>query len=124
MKPDSSHSERFMVNIGDVSWKTTSSNELSLSCKLEEAKMFLRQLLRNRPDLHEEYSMNGDFNKEGKDLLKSYYDIVHKHGYTHIKKLVPETNTVDLLQANYNDLTLDEKDYLYETRKYIIGCQP
>ena len=72
MKPDSSHGERFMVNIGDINWKTTSTNELSLKYKLEEAKMFLRHLLRSRPDLYEEYSMNGDFNKEGIDLLNSY----------------------------------------------------
>ena len=119
MKPDSSHGERFVVNIGDINWKTTSSNELSLSCKLEEAKMYLRDLLRKRPDLHEEYSMNGDFNKEGQELSKSYYDIVHKHGYTYIKKVIPDKNTVDLLQPNYNFLTKEEQGYLYESRQLI-----
>ena len=119
MQPDSSHGERFMVNIGDVNWKTTSSNNLSLKYKLEEAKMFLRHLLRARPDLYEEYSMNGDFNKEGKELINSYYDIIHSCGYNYIKKVVPEKNTVDLLKPYYDSLDDDEKDALREARKYI-----
>jgi hypothetical protein len=119
MKPDSSHGERFVINIGDINWKTTSSNELSLTCKLEEAKMYLRNLLRNRPDLQKEYSMNGDFNKEGKQLSKSYYDIVHADGYTYIKRVIPNKNTMDLLQPNYDFLSRDEKGYLYYSRKNI-----
>lgn len=121
MKPDSSHGERFVVNIGDVNWKTTSSNEVGLNCKLEEAKMFLRQLLRDRPDLHEEYSMNGDFNRDGKDLSKSYYKIVHSAGYDYIKKVIPKKNTFDLLKPNYESLTQEELGYLYESRKIIKG---
>ncbi|ARF09837.1 hypothetical protein Indivirus_4_9 [Indivirus ILV1] len=119
MRPDSSHDERFMVNIGDVTWKTTSSSDLSLKYKLEEAKMFLRHLLRSRPDLHEEYSMNGDFNREGIELLNTYYDIIHSNGYSHIKKVIPDNNTFDLLRPDYDSLTDDERYTLYEARKYI-----
>lgn len=119
MRPDASHGERFMVNIGDVNWKTTSSGDLSLKYKLEEAKMFLRHLLRNRPDLYEEYSMNGDFNREGINLLNTYYDIVHSNGFTHIKRVVPNQTTLDLLKPDYDSLMDDEKYALYEARKYI-----
>lgn len=121
MRPDSSHGERFMVNIGDINWKTTSTNELSLKYKLEEAKMFLRHLLRSRPDLYDEYSMNGDFNKEGIDLINSYYQIVHNNGYNHIKKVIPQNKTFDLLKPDYSYLTEDELDALKEARQYIIN---
>lgn len=116
MNPDSSHGERFMVNIGDVNWKTSSSNDLSLRYKLEEAKMYLRNLLKTRNDLLQEYSMNGDYTKEGKELLHTYYDIVHHAGSNHIKRFVPENNTFDLLKANYSDLSYDEKLMLQEKK--------
>ena len=54
MKPNGSHGDRFMVEIGDVKWKTTSSKKLSLKYKLEEAKLFLRQLKRESPELFEQ----------------------------------------------------------------------
>ncbi|AYV77330.1 MAG: hypothetical protein Barrevirus36_2 [Barrevirus sp.] len=119
MKPDQTHGERFMVSIGDIMWKTTSSNDLSLKYKLEEAKMFLRHLLRERPDLMDLYSMNGDLNREGLILANSYYDIVHDIGYNHIKKVVPDKNTLDLLKPDYDCLDEDELDALDEARKYI-----
>lgn len=119
MKPDSSHGERFAVNIGDVSWKTSSSFDLSLKFKLEEAKLFVRQLLRSRNDLFDEYSMNGDYTKEGKELLHSYYDIIHYAGYNHIQRFIPENNTFDLLKPNYEDLSDDEKIQFIERRKTI-----
>lgn len=93
MKPNKSHGERFMVSIGNTKWKTTSSKKLSLSYKLEEAKLFLRQLKKNKPDLFENYSMNGDYTKLGKKLLKSYYDIIHLAGYTNIVKPIFNNKT-------------------------------
>lgn len=119
MKPDASHGERFMVNIGDVNWKTTSSNNMSLRYKLEEAKLYLRHLLRSRPDLMEEYSMNGDYNKGGKELSNSYYDIVHKVGFDNITRFIPETNTMTLLQPNYKDIDKTEQ-YLLNKRRQIF----
>ena len=119
MKPDSSHGARFAVNIGDVSWKTSSSFDLSLRYKLEEAKLFVRELLRSRSDLLDEYSMNGDYTKEGKELLHTYYDIIHYAGYKHIERFVPENNTIDLLKPNYEALDDDEKIKFYERRKSI-----
>lgn len=119
MKPDASHGERFAVNIGDVSWKTSSSFNLSLQYKLEEAKLFVRELLKSRNDLFDEYSMNGDYTKEGKELLHTYYDIIHFAGYKHIQRFVPENNTFDLLKPNYDALDDDEKMEFYERRKFI-----
>lgn len=86
MKPNGTHGERFSVKIGNIKWKTTSKKNLSLRYKLEEAKMYLRQLKKLNPTLFEDYSMNGDFTKNGKMLLDDYYNIVQKAGYKHIKK--------------------------------------
>jgi hypothetical protein len=110
MKPDETHGERFIVDVGDVSWKTTSSKKLSLKYKLEEAKKYLRDLKKDRPELFEEYSMNGDYTKDGKDLSDSYYDIIHRAGYTHIARHIPEGNTEELLKSKY--ISKKEKDVM------------
>lgn len=99
MKPNGSHGERFMVEVDDIKWKTTSSKKISLKYKLEEAKTYLRQLRSSNPDLFEEHSMNGDYTKAGKELIDSYYTIIEKAGYDHIKRFVPEDNTGKLLKA-------------------------
>jgi hypothetical protein len=98
MKPDDSHGPRFSVKIGDVQYVTSSSWDISLNDKLNEAKKFLKNLFDTRPDLKEKYSMNGDYNKDGKDLLNSYYDIAQKGGYTNITKSIPQHNTNKLLK--------------------------
>lgn len=97
MKPDSSHGERFMVSVGDVKWKTPSSKKLSLHSKLDLAKDYLKNLKTTRPDIFEKYSMNGDYNKQGKYLVNSFYDIIHKGGYKHIKRFNHVNNTEKLL---------------------------
>ena len=119
MRPDQSHGDRFVVNIGDVSWKTSSSYDLSLRYKLEEAKLFVRELLRSRHDLLDEYSMNGDYTKEGKELLHTYYDIIHYAGYNNVKRVIPEHSTVELLRPNYDILDDDEQIKFIERRKLI-----
>ena len=119
MRPDYSHGERFVVNIGDITWKTTSTRDLSLRYKLEEAKIFLKNLLRERPDLLEEYSMNGDFNKKGKTLLNSYYDIIYLAGYNNIKRYVPENKTLEYLQPHYSNLDQNEF-YVLKEKKYLM----
>jgi len=102
-----------------MSWKTSSSSDFSLKYKLEEAKLFLREMLNSRPELLEEFSMNGDYTKEGKELLHSYYDIIHMCGYKHIQRFIPENNTFDLLKENYNKLSRSEIMNLEEIRQII-----
>jgi hypothetical protein len=110
MKPDKTHGERFMVQIGDVNWKTTSSRKLSLRYKLEEAKLFLRQLKKSNPSLFEEYSMNGDYTKEGIEMNNSYYAIIKRAGYDHIKKYEPKGLTDQILKPGSQ--SKKEKDFL------------
>jgi len=117
MKPDSSHGERFHVKIGDVSWKSSSSNTLSLKYKLEEAKLYMRTLFQQRKDLFEDYSMNNDYTLEGKELSHTFYDIIHTAGYKNIKRNVPENNTLQLLQPNYQGLNEEERELLKERQK-------
>jgi len=119
MRPDDTHGERFLVNIGDVTWKTSSSSEYSLKYKLEEAKIFVRHLLNTRKDLYNEYSMNGDYTKEGKKLLESYYDIIHKCGFKNIQKFIPENNTLEYLKPDYSALSHDELFALKKRRDDI-----
>lgn len=98
MKANKTHGERFYVNIGDIKWKTTSSRKFTLKHKLDLAKEYLKDLYKTRPELFESRSMNGDFNKQGKYLFDSFYDIIHRGGYKHIKKNDHKNNTKKLLE--------------------------
>ena len=99
MKPNKSHGERFMVSVGSYKWKTTSSKKFSLVYKLEEAKLYLRELKKKKPELFSEYSMNGDYTNLGKQLSESYYDIVHLAGYKNIKRYIHTNNTKKYLKV-------------------------
>ena len=111
LKPDKTHGDRFMIQVGDVSWKSTSSSEFSLRYKLEEAKKFLRDLKVKRTDLFDKYSMNGEFNKDGKQLLDSFYTILQNAGYKNVKKI--DMSYTDIyLKPNTKDLTESEVDIL------------
>lgn len=116
LKSDASHGDRFVVDIGDVSWKTTGSNSVSLKYKLEEAKKYLRFLKRTRSDLFDEFSMNGDYNKEGISMLESFYDIAKKAGYTDLKEIHKVKKTDIYLEEDTTKLTEFEK-YLLEEFK-------
>jgi len=123
MKPDSSHGDRFMVDVDDVQWKTTSSKKVSLRYKLEEAKAYLRELKMVRPELFTERSMNGDYTAEGKKLLNSYYDIVHKVGYTNMEREVIKDVTIKMLKpGRVNSKEKDVlNDMLANSRKLLNG---
>lgn len=99
LKPNGSHGDRFCVEVGTVKWKTTSSKKLSLRYKLEEAKEFLRKLKKEKPNLFENHCMNGEFTKEGKNLRKSFQEIVQKAGYKNINLRATSHLTDQYLQA-------------------------
>lgn len=117
MKPNGTHGERFMVEIGDVTWKTTASKKLSLRYKLEEAKMFLRQLKEDRPEIFEDFSMNGDYNKEGAELRKTFYSIINRGGHTNLQYTELKSKTDKLLKPNITNET--EKKLLEEQGNLI-----
>jgi hypothetical protein len=88
LNEDDSHGERFVVELGPIKWKSTSSKRLSLRYKLEEIKKFLRMHKDRFPTVFKEFSMNGDLNDKGFDLKIEYYDIIKLAGfpYTFDKK--------------------------------------
>lgn len=112
MKNDKNHGDRFVINIGDITWKTTSSKKYSLRYKLEEAKLFLRELKEKNPELFEENSMNGDLNSTGKELEKEYYKIISRAGFEN--KNIKSDNTQKLLKIKLKNKeekkTLDEQN--------------
>lgn len=109
MKPDETHGERFFIKLGDITWKTSSSKELSLNYKFEEAKKFLRELKKIKPKLFEEYSMNGEFTKDGKIKLKEYFDIIEKAGYNKFKRMDKDNITNNYLKEDLSKLTESEQ---------------
>jgi hypothetical protein len=118
LKPNDTHDERFIIELGDVKWKTTSSSKLSLKYKLEEGKKFLRELKEARSDLFEDNSMNGEFNAEGKKLLLSFFDIAKEAGYDNIKRLTTDNLTDKYLKENLKGLNNFEKDLLASSSFY------
>lgn len=100
MKPDKTHGERFIVSVGGTIWKSTSSQKKSLKYKLEEAKQHLRELKKDKPELFEEYSMNGDFTKKSKMENEIYYNIIHRAGHTNFAKFEPINNSNNILKKN------------------------
>lgn len=108
VKGDNSHGERFMIDIGDVQWKSTSSKEVSLRFKLEEVKKYLRHLMNVRKDLFDDYSMNGDLNDDGKKLLKSFLTISNLAGFKNLHDVSEMKKTNDYISENLNGLSKEE----------------
>jgi len=106
LKESDSHGERFMVNIGDIKWKSSSSKKLSLRYKLEETKKYLRYLKNTRPDLFTDYSMNGDLNEEGKLMLKTYIEISKMANFNNLTMIVNKTDKY--IKENHIGLSKDE----------------
>lgn len=121
LKPDQTHGDRFIVEVGDISWKTTSSKKLSLRYKLEEAKKFLRNLKSDRKELFDEYSMNGEYTKDGKKLLNSFYSIIYKGGYNHIHKISTDNLTDIYLKPHINKLENKEEKNLLKAQNLVVN---
>ncbi len=120
LKPNDSHGDRFIVEIGDVSWKTTSSSKVSLRYKLEEAKKFLRNLKEDSPHLFDKYSMNGEYTKDGKKLLHNFYNIIYKAEYTHIKKITTDNITDQYLKPEFGKLENKTEKFLLQTQNLVV----
>lgn len=110
MKEDKTHGERFMVDMGDVQWKSTGSKKVSLKYKLEETKKYLRYIKQTQPELFKKYSLNGDLNETGEQLLKSFLKIVKSAGFDSINDNIEVFNNTDkYLKQNLSGLTDEEK---------------
>jgi hypothetical protein len=112
MKDDGNHGERFQIKLGNINWKSTSCDKLSLKYKLEETKKYLRQYKEKNDIDFLENSMNSDLNIYGIKLKKDFYEILEnanmKYEYTLNK------NTDILLQEDLTGLNDLEKKLLYD----------
>jgi len=112
LKSDDSHGERFQVDLGDLKWKTTSCDKLSLKYKLEEAKKFLRQYKTRKPEEFMKNSMNSDLNADGIQCKKDFYKILNRVGMNYECNI--NDNTSELLKSDESGLTRIEKKLLKE----------
>jgi hypothetical protein len=110
-KAEGTHGDRFIIRLQDIFWKSTSSKKVSLRFKLEETKNYLRLLKKDTPELFDNISMNGDYDKTGEELLNSFYDIIYKAGFNHIKRILTPHNTDDFL--HFKPLTISIEKLLF-----------
>lgn len=110
LKSDDSHGERFQINFGDIKWKSTSSDKLSLNYKLEETKKYLRQYKEKNPIQFKIYSMNSDLNEMGIKLKNDFYNILKTINMNFIYTNVSKTDI--LLKENTSKLNNIEKKLL------------
>jgi len=117
LKPHDSHGDRFIIEIDNIAWKTASSKTLSLKYKFEEAKKFLRELKVDKPELFNEYCMNGEYTKLGKELYDSFYVLINKAGYDNTEK--SQNNITDYyLKECLHGLSNDEIQLLHSKTFY------
>jgi len=108
MKPNDSHGERFIVSISDIKWKSSSSKHLSLRYKFEESKKYLRNLKITNPHIFDDYCMNGEFTKQGKQYADDFFSIIDSHGYSYNNSTIHDDLTHRYLKENLDGLTDDE----------------
>jgi hypothetical protein len=82
---DGPHGEYFEVVLKDqgkkvVRVKTTKSKKETLQRKLNEAKIIMNRLILERPELFEDRCMNGDLFEKGKEMYRSYFEILKLSG--------------------------------------------
>jgi hypothetical protein len=118
LKSDDTHGDRFIVEMGPLKWKSTSSTKLSLRYKLEEMKKYLRLNKEKYPSLFKEYCMNGDLNNIGENLKKEYYAIINLAGFNYKYNSNHKTN--DFLKENLSDLSEIEKELL---KQFNLNCK-
>jgi hypothetical protein len=112
MKDDGEHGERFQIKLGNINWKCTSCNELSLQYKLEETKKYLRQYKEQNNIDFLRNSMNSDLNINGIKLKKEFYDILKKINLIFDYSL--DKNTDILLKEDLTGLNEIEKKLLQD----------
>ena len=104
LKPDQSHGDRFAVEFPNkISWRSTASKKVSLKYKLEEAKKYLRFMKQERPDLWDQYSMNGDLTGQGFRLYREYNMMIGKAGFMIDRPNIDKTDS--FLIQDTSDLT-------------------
>lgn len=121
-RADKSHSDRFVVKIGDIVWKTTSSKKVSLKYKLEAAKYFLRELKKQQPELFSNVSLNGDMTEKGLQLMESFHKIVSLAGIKLNKISIPLVTNKLLKPQKLNTLETQVFENNVIQKKNVRTC--
>jgi len=129
LKKDDSHGERFQVELGNIKWKSTSSDKLSLNYKLEETKKFLREYKQKNPIEFKKNSMNSDLNENGIYLKKEFYNILKNVNMIYEYSINSNTDLIlkeDLSKLNklekilLNEFKIDSNETTFDRlQKYI-----
>ena len=111
--PNGNHGSRFFLKMANISWKSTSSKKFSDEYKFEESKKYMRTIFKKNPEIFSVHSMNGDYNEDGKMLVKEYLEIIGDDNITEkkINKMFGNTTKV-LLKENTKYLSSIEKNLL------------
>ena len=130
LKQDNSHGERFQVELGDLKWKCTSCDKLSIHYKLEETKKFLREYKKQNPIEFKIYSMNSDLNDNGKLLKNEFYSILKSINMNYEYTINSNTDILlkeDISKLNnlekklLNDFSINSAETTYDRlKKYIL----
>ena len=117
VKPTKTHVARFCVEIKTetlkVTWKTTSSKDVSLKFKLEHMKKYLRILRDKYPNKFQKYNICNTVNKKVNKLIRSYNNILKLSDFDCVKdNIVSRVKCKDTLQVSPVGLTKQEKKLL------------
>lgn len=129
LKKDNTHGERFQVQLGNIKWKSTSCDKLSLNYKLEETKKYLREYKQKNPFEFKKNSMNSDLNEFGIYLKKEFYDILKNINMIYEYSINSNTDLIlkeDLSKLNklekilLNEFNIDSNETTFDRlQKYI-----
>ena len=112
IKPYGTHCDRFVINIGNSIWKTTSSCKVSLRYKFEEAKKYLREIRDNHPEFFEDYL-----------LAESFHKICNMK--TNINKICKDLNQkIDDLSSTEKKLLKNNKLFGVKRKKSLVSKLP
>ena len=118
VKPTGNYGDYFEINIknlpdgNDFRKKTTKSKSVSLKCKLEEAKHYIKELQKKFPGIVEERRINASYSDEAIGLIKSYNKIIELSGFDCWEdNIIKVPKIKDFLESD-NSLSETEKEVL------------
>lgn len=104
--------------------KTSKSKKYSLRLKLEEAKLYLRELIQKHPELFEDRLIRHIYHEEVLETIKDYNEIIQMSGLDIDQKcLIKITELVDYLHPQLDELTSEELKFLNSCSINVETCK-
>ena len=93
--------------------KTTKSKEVSLKCKLEEAKKYINEINKKYDNFLDKTNMFQDYSDKSIELIKSYNEIIKLSGFPCYEScIVPIPEKKEYVIENKENLKEEEKNLL------------